>query len=107
MYKDIIKAMSGARTLSEHISKLQAILDNSSSEPQLVTAIRDMITELTHLQQHAIKKKTSGQKVRLDATQIEICKQVYAYCNRRATSDEPDWMIAARNAGWTPPQTES
>jgi len=107
MYNGVINAMSGARTLSEHISKLQGILDSSPSDQQLVTAIRQIIKELMHLQAHAITKRTSSQKVRLTDSQTAIFRQVYAYCQQRAKAGEPDWMIAARNAGWTPPQTKS
>ncbi|KKB02651.1 hypothetical protein TN98_20585 [Pantoea anthophila] len=107
MYNDVVKAMSGARTFGEHISKLQSILDNSSFEPQLDSAIRKLIKQLMDYQQLAISQKTSSQKLRLDNTQIAICQQIYAYCQQRSASNEPAWMIAARNAGWTPPQTKS
>ena len=103
MYKDFIKAISGARTYGEHISKLQEILDKSSSDPQLVTAIGQIITELMHAQAHSIQKKTSSQKVRLADSSTSLIKQVYAYCQQRAQSGEPDWMTTARKAGWTPP----
>lgn len=105
MYKDVIKAMSGARTFGEHIRELQAILDKSPSDPQLAAAIQEIITDLMYAQARSIEKKVSSQKVRLSDSPMAKFKNVYGYCQQRAQSGEPDWMIAARKAGWTPPQT--
>lgn len=105
MYNDVIRAMSGARTFSEHISKLQNILDKSSSEDiQLIEAIKRMITQLIDGQRVAINKKEAGQKFRLSDSSSDPFKTVFRYCQDKAKSGEPGWMNAARNAGWTPPQ---
>ncbi|REE67457.1 hypothetical protein C7424_3877 [Pantoea ananatis] len=105
MYNDVIKAMSGARTLSEHISKLQNILDKSSTvDPQLIAAINLIISNLMDGQLIAIKKKEASQKVRLSDSSSDLFQKVYIYCQNKAKSGEPGWMNAARNACWTPPQ---
>lgn len=43
MYTDVITSMDGARTLKEHITKLQAILDLPPVDPQLASCLRVVI----------------------------------------------------------------
>ncbi len=44
MYADVITSMDGARTLKEHITKLQAILDLPPVDPQLASCLRVVIS---------------------------------------------------------------
>lgn len=103
MYGEVVGALSGARTFKEHITALQKILDRNPVDPILRNAITAAITELMHGQANAAKRKVSSQKLRLDNSSIRIFQQLLAYCKKHAASGEPEWMVAARHAGWTPP----
>ncbi|BCU51094.1 TPA: hypothetical protein ACHF2V_004233 [Citrobacter farmeri] len=103
MYNDVITALSGARTLKDHISKLQKILDTPPVDPALASALRAAITDLMPEQALAIKKKLSSQTIRLDNARITTVKQLHTYCHKKALTGLPQWVIAAQSAGWTPP----
>jgi len=105
MYADIIKSMDGARTIKEHITKLQDILDTPPTDPQLESCLRAAITSLIQSQHAAAKAGQSSQKVRLNPTTTTVFKQLYSYCQQHATAGTPQWMVAAIQAGWTPPTT--
>lgn len=103
MYSDVLKALSGARTYKEHITKLQSILDKNPTDPQLESAIRAALPDLMSYQAQAISKKLSAQKLCLDKSPSSLINRLYAYCQKQAVTGEPEWMVAARRAGWTPP----
>lgn len=105
MYADILKVMDGARTLKEHITKLQAILDLPPVDPQLASALRRTITSLTQDQYNANKQGVASQKVQLNPTTTTVYRQLYSYCQQHVTAGTPEWMVAALQAGWTPPST--
>lgn len=106
MYGEVVSALSGARTFKEHITALQKILDRNPVDPTLRAAITKVITELMHGQADAARRKISSQKLRLDNSSIKIFQQLLAYCKKHSASGDPEWMVAARNAGWTPPAPE-
>lgn len=105
MYADVITSMDGARTLKEHITKLQAILDLPPVDPQLASCLRVVISSLMQDQHTAIKLSQASQKVRLNQTTTTVYKQLYSYCQQHVTTGTPQWMVAAKRAGWTPPTT--
>ncbi|MBN5214258.1 hypothetical protein [Serratia ureilytica] len=103
MYKDVISVMDGARTLKEHITSLQKILDKPPIDPQLITYLNASQRVLTLQQQVAIKRKLTSQKLHLNNTEFNELKQLYSYCKQHASTGQPQWVVAALNAGWTPP----
>lgn len=105
MYADVIKSMDGARTIKEHITKLQAILDIPPTDPQLASYLRAAITSLMQSQHTVAKAGQASQKVRLNPTPTTVFKQLYNHCQQHATAGTPQWMVAAIQAGWTPPTT--
>lgn len=105
MYADVIKSMDGARTIKEHITKLQDILDASPTDPQLVSFLQAAITSLMQDQYVVTKAGKASQKVRLNQTTDMKYKHLYNYCQQHATTGTPQWQVAASNAGWTPPTT--
>lgn len=105
MYADVIKSMDGARTIKEHITKLQAILDVPPVDPNLESCLRAAITSLMQSQHDVAKASMASQKVRLNPTPTTVFKQLYSYCQQHATAGTPQWMVAAARAGWTPPTT--
>lgn len=105
MYADVIKSMDGARTIKEHIAKLQAILDVPPVDPQLASCLRVAITSLIQDQFDAAKNGGTSQKVRLNQTTVTVYRQLYSYCQQHFTAGTPQWMVAALQAGWKPPTT--
>ncbi len=105
MYADVIKSMDGARTIEEHITKLQDILDTPPTDSQLESLLRAAITSLMQSQHSAVKAKQASVKVRMNPAPATEFKQLYNYCKQHATAGTPQWMVAARQAGWTPPTT--
>ncbi|EJB9294191.1 hypothetical protein MXH15_001038 [Salmonella enterica] len=105
MYGDVLKFMDGARTLKEHITKLQSILDNPPVDPQLASNLRVAITSLMQDQFNAAKAGQANQKVRLNQTTVTVYRQLYSYCQQNFTAGTPEWEVAASQAGWTPPPT--
>lgn len=103
MYGDVIKSMDGARTLKEHITELQALLDKPPVDPQLASYLRVAITSLMQDQFNAAKTGQASQKVRLNQTSITVYRQLYSYCQQHFTAGTPEWEVAASQAGWTPP----
>lgn len=105
MYSDVIMSMDGARTIKEHITNLQAILDLSPVDPQLQSCVNAAISHLMQDQFTANKAGQASQKVRLNQATIMVYRQLYSYCQQHATAGTPQWQVAALNAGWTPPIT--
>ena len=105
MYPDVLKSMDGARTIKEHITNLQGILDLPPVDPDLASYLRVAITSLMQDQYDATNAGKASQKVRLDQTPTTIYRQLYTYCQQRVTAGTPEWMVAALKAGWTPPTT--
>lgn len=103
MYADVIKSMDGARTIKEHITKLQAVLDTPPVDPQLTSHIRTAITSLMQDQYKAAKEGQASQKARLNQTTVTVYSQLYRYCQQHFAAGTPEWMVAALQAGWTPP----
>lgn len=56
MYADVMKVMDGARTIQEHITNLQAILDLPPVEPNLEAGLRAVISSLMQEQSTAIQR---------------------------------------------------
>ena len=105
MYADVMRVMDGARTIKEHITKLQGILDSSPADPKLASLLRDAISSLMDDQLLAIQQGTSSRKARMNPNPTAAYKQLYSYCQPHATAGTPQWQVAALNAGWTPPTT--
>ncbi len=103
MYTDVINSMNGARTIKEHITKLQAILDSIPVDPQLASYLHTAITSLMRDQFNAAKSSQASQKVRLSQATTTEHRQLYSYCQHHATTGTPQWTVAASRAGWTPP----
>ncbi len=105
MYIDVINSMNGARTIKEHITKLQAIKDLTPVDPQLASYLQTAITSLMGDQFTAAKLRQASHKVRLSQATTTDYRQLYSYCQQHVTTGTPQWMVAALQAGWTPPTT--
>ncbi|QXB24170.1 hypothetical protein [Lelliottia amnigena] len=105
MYADVINSMDGARTIKEHITKLQGYLDAPPTDPQLASLLRAAITSLMQSQQAVAKAGQASLKVRMNPSPATVFKQLYNHCQQYATAGTPQWMVAAIQAGWTPPTT--
>ena len=97
--------MDGARTIKEHITKLQAILDKPPVDPQLASHIQRAISSLMQDQYVATKAGQASQKIRMNQSKVTVYRQLYSYCQQHFNAGTPEWMVAAIQAGWTPPTT--
>lgn len=106
MYNDVINSMDGGRTFAEHTTRLQKMADLSPVDPQLEALLKAAITQLTRDQYQAAKVKQASQKVQLNQSAVREYQQLYSYCQQHAPAAIPQWQVAARNAGWTPPKAQ-
>lgn len=104
MYNDVMNSMDGARTLGDHITRLQNIVDLSPVDPQLEAFLKSAITQLTQDQLKAAKLRQASQRVPLNPSADRKYQQLYSYCQQHAPAAIPQWQVAAQNAGWTPPK---
>lgn len=74
-------------------------------DPNFESCLRAAITSLMQSQYDVAKAGQASQKVRLNPTPTTVFKQLYSYCQQHATAGTPQWMVAAIQAGWTPPKT--
>ena len=101
-YQNVLIALDRTGTLAATLNQLSKV-QHETEDKNLQTALGNLATSIR--QQFDVKKqgRLLGFNKQMSPTLTSGIEKLRQHCQAVIDSTEPQWMILARRAGWTPP----